>query len=251
MLSGIMATWVVGDIHGCSDELARLVDHLRLAPEDRLVSCGDLFHRGPDPVGVMRILRELRVPFVLGNHELAVLRRIGVAPHSVAREDRPPLRTRFPALDEEDLDGDGHTFCRVDPEHRATMLEFLQGHSGFFLRSGDIAGAGPTRDGRDWCVVHAGVAPGSTPESSSVRELTSLRRLEGRGNPWWYEEYDGNELVLFGHTPSSVPRLHSVRGRTLAIGLDTGCVYGGKLTAYSPELDEFRTVSARRAYVRA
>ncbi len=246
-----MATWVVGDIHGCSDELARLVDHLRLAPDDRLVSCGDLFHRGPDPVGVMRILRELRVPFVLGNHELAVLRRIGVAPHSVAREDRPPLRTRFPALDEEDLDGDGHTFCRVDPEHRATMLEFLQGHSGFFLRSGDIAGAGPTRDGRDWCVVHAGVAPGSTPESSSVRELTSLRRLEGRGNPWWYEEYDGNELVLFGHTPSSVPRLHSVRGRTLAIGLDTGCVYGGKLTAYSPELDEFRTVSARRAYVRA
>ena len=246
-----MTTWVVGDIHGCSEELERLVEHLHLASGDRFVSCGDLFHRGPDPVGVMRILRELRAPFVLGNHELAVLRRIGVAPHSVAREDRPPLRTRFPALDEEDLDGDGHTFCRVEPEHRAEVLAFLQGHSGFFLRRADIEGAERTRDEREWCVVHAGVAPGRSLEESSVRELTSLRRLESRGNPWWYEEYDGPELVLFGHTPSALPRIHTVRGRTLAIGLDTGCVYGGKLTAYSPELDEFRAVSARRAYVRA
>lgn len=247
----VMATWVVGDIHGCADELARLVEHLALSPTDRLVSCGDLFHRGPDPFGVLRILRDLRAPFVLGNHELAVLRRIGVAPTSVSREDRPPLRERFPTLDEEDLDGDGHTRCDVAPEHRAEMLAFLQTHSGFYLRGREIPGAGPTRDERSWCVVHAGLPPDCQPEEATIRELTSLRRLNARGNPWWYEEYAGEELVLFGHTPSAVPRVHSVRGRLAAIGLDTGCVYGGKLTAYSPELDEFRAVSARRAYARA
>ena len=246
-----MATWVVGDIHGCAEELARLLEHLQLGPADRLVSVGDLFHRGPDPAGVMDLMREHRVPFVLGNHELVVLRRIGVAPTSLAPDDRPPLRTHFPDLDEDDLDGDGHTPCRVDPPRRAEVLEFLQTHSGFFLRHSDIAGAQVTHDGRPWCILHAGRVPGVELERSSIRDLTSLRRLTGRGNPWWYESYVGPELVLFGHTPSQLPRVHSLRGRPVAIGLDTGCVYGGKLTAYSPELDELRSVKAARAYVQA
>lgn len=246
-----MATWVVGDIHGCAEELARLIERLQLAPQDRLVSVGDLFHRGPDPAGVMDLMREHRIPFVLGNHELAVLRRVGVAPVSLARDDRPPLRTHFPELDEEDLDGDGHTPCRVAPQRRAELLTFLQQHSGFYLRHTDIEGAGALPDGRPWCVVHAGRLPGVELENSAIRELTSLRRLPGRGQPWWYEDYDGPELVLFGHTPSSLPRVHSLRERPLAIGLDTGCVYGGRLTAYSPELDEYRAVKAARAYVQA
>jgi hypothetical protein len=246
-----MATWVVGDIHGCAEELARLVERLQLAPGDRLVSVGDLFHRGPDPVGVMQILRRLRAPFVLGNHELAVLRRVGLAPSSLDVADRPPVRLEFPALDEEDLAGDGGTRCGVAPERRLDMLVFLQQHSGFLLRHSALEGAGPTCDGRAWCAVHAGLQPRLPPERNSIRDLTALRRLSSRGHPWWYEDYEGPELILFGHTPSELPRIHARRGRTLAIGLDTGCVYGGKLTAYSPELDEFRAVSAARAYALA
>lgn len=246
-----MATWVVGDIHGCADELARLLERLKLAPSDRLVSVGDLFHRGPDSSGVIRILREVRAQFVLGNHELAVLRRIGLAPSSLAAEDRPPRRNEFPEIDAEDLAGDGGTPCDVEPEGRADLLRFLQEHAGFVLRHARIEGAGATRDGLEWCVVHAGRVPGVALERNSIRDLTSLRRLATRGQPWWYEEYQGPELVLFGHTPSAMPRVHSWRGQTLAIGLDTGCVYGGKLTAYSPEFDEFRSVNAARAYVRA
>jgi len=243
-----MATWIVGDIHGCAVELARLVERLTLGPGDTLVSVGDLFHRGPDPVGVMEILRGMRAPFVLGNHELAVLRRIGLAPTSLQRADRPPPRERFPEIDEDDLAGDGGMSCRVAPERRVEMLLFLQQHSGFLLRESDVPGSERTRDGRSWCALHAGVVPGIAPERNSIRDLTTLRRLSARGHPWWYEDYDGPDLILFGHTPSSMPRVHSRRGRALAIGLDTGCVYGGKLTAYSPEFDEFRSVASARAY---
>ncbi len=246
-----MATWVVGDIHGCADELARLVEHLGLARDDRLVSVGDLFHRGPDSVGVIGILRELRAQFVLGNHELAVLRRIGLAPTTWNANVRPPLRTKFPPLDAEDLAGDGHTPCDVPPEHRAALLEFLQTHSGFALRHTQIEHAELTRDARPWVVVHAGLVPGLALEKQSLRDLTTLRRTSARGQPWWYEDYDQPELVLFGHTPSPLPRVHTRRGRVLAIGLDTGCVYGGKLTAYCPEFGEFRSVSAARAYANA
>ncbi|HVS08844.1 MAG TPA: metallophosphoesterase, partial [Planctomycetota bacterium] len=48
-----MATWVVGDIHGCAEELARLLERLATGSGDRLVAVGDLFHRGPDPAGVV------------------------------------------------------------------------------------------------------------------------------------------------------------------------------------------------------
>ena len=48
------STWVVGDIHGCAEELAELVDAIALQPEDRFLSVGDLYHRGPDPLGVAR-----------------------------------------------------------------------------------------------------------------------------------------------------------------------------------------------------
>jgi hypothetical protein len=243
-----VATWIVGDIHGCAEELARLIERLTLAPGDRLVSVGDLFHRGPDPVGVMELLRQRGAQFVLGNHELAVLRRVGLAPASVLADGRPALRERFPELDEQDLAGDGDTPCRVAPERRAEMLVFLQQHSGFVLRERGVPGAESTRDGRSWCVIHAGVNPLLAPERNSIRELTTLRRLSGRGHPWWYEDYAGPDLILFGHTPSQTPRVHTRRGRALALGLDTGCVYGGKLSAYCPEFDELRSVSAQRAY---
>jgi hypothetical protein len=238
-----MATWIVGDVHGCSAELSRLLDCLRWTSDDVLVSVGDLFHRGPDPLGVLRQLERIGARFVLGNHELAVLRRAGLAPRSTAPDDRPALRTEFPALDADDLAGDGGTPCDVEPAARADVLRFLQRHSGYFVRERE-----DTATPSHWCVVHAGRVPGVALERNSIRDLTALRRLDAPGRPWWYERYGGPELVLFGHTPSQLPRIQRVAGRTLAIGLDTGCVYGGRLTAYCPERDEFRSVCAARAY---
>jgi len=242
-----MSSWILGDVHGCAEELADLIERLVLSGEDRLYSCGDLFHRGPDPAGVMDQLAELDVRWVLGNHERAVLQRVGLAPKRADALDRPPLREAFPQLDADDLAGDGRLSCAV-PEHRRTdFLRCLQTHSGYTLASTDLPCAGTTPDGRPWRIVHAGVSPRGF-EASSVDCLTGIRRLPGRGKPWWYEAYAGDELLLFGHTHSKLPRAHRGGGKLLALGLDTGCVYGGRLSAYCPELDELVSVPALARY---
>jgi diadenosine tetraphosphatase ApaH/serine/threonine PP2A family protein phosphatase len=67
-------------------------------------------------------------------------------------------------------------------------------------------------------------------------------RTSREGTPW-YEVYDGEKVVLFGHWPAPKPR----RGPK-AIGLDTGCVYGRRLTAYIIETGKLESVPARRVY---
>ena len=246
-----MATWIVGDIHGCSDELEKLLAKLQLGPADSLLSVGDLFHRGPDPIGVLDLIVEAGGRFILGNHELRVLDRFGLAPTQTDSSDRPARVEEFGPLDEEDLDGDGRRPCSVVPERRADVLRFLQGHSGFYLENSDLESAGTTPDKRSWCAVHAGLIPGRHPATVGIEDLVSVRRLASRGRPYWYEVYNGPVLVLFGHTHSKIPRSKRVGGKLMALGLDTGCVYGGKLTAYSPELDELVQVDAKRAYARS
>jgi serine/threonine protein phosphatase 1 len=247
----IMPTWIIGDIHGCSDELAELIDKLNLGPEDTLVSVGDLFHRGPNPIGVLDLFVQAGGVFILGNHELRVLERFRLAPHKTDCSDRPAFCTEFGELEPDDLAGDGRRPFEAVPERRADVLRFLQGHAGFYLENTALAKAGTTKDGRPWCVVHAGLVPGKHPGMCEVEEIVSVRRLPGRGRPYWYEVYSGPNLILFGHTPSKIPRARRVGGNLVALGLDTGCVYGGKLTAYSPELDEFVQVDAKAAYARS
>lgn len=246
-----MATWIVGDIHGCSDELAKLIDKLKLGPADQLLSVGDLFHRGPDPIGVLDLLVGARAKFILGNHELRVLERFGLAPRQTDASDRPARREEFGELEPEDLAGDGRRPCAVVPERRAEVLRFLQDHEGFFLESTSLEGAGPSADGRPWCAVHAGLIPGRHPASVGIEDLVSVRRLATRGKPYWYEVYNGPVLVLFGHTHSKIPRARRSGGKLVALGIDTGCVYGGKLTAYCPELDELEQVDAARVYAKS
>jgi diadenosine tetraphosphatase ApaH/serine/threonine PP2A family protein phosphatase len=96
-------------------------------------------------------------------------------------------------------------------------------------------------------VVHAGVRPGVPLKHQMASDLTGLRTMganpSGREGVPWYEVYRGKRIVLFGHWPAIEPRR-----APRAIGLDTGCVYGGRLTAYIIESDQFLSVSAYRTY---
>ena len=96
-------------------------------------------------------------------------------------------------------------------------------------------------------VVHAGLRPNVALYSQTSDDMTLLRTLgknreSHEGTPW-YDVYDGEKVVLFGHWPSPEPR----RGKR-AIGLDTGCVYGYNLTAYIIEEDRFITTPAKHVF---
>jgi serine/threonine protein phosphatase 1 len=89
-------------------------------------------------------------------------------------------------------------------------------------------------------LVHAGIPPGKRPEEATRGELTRIRDTDGKP---WFDAWHGPETVVFGHW--------SVRGKVdlpLAKGLDTGCVYGGRLTGiYWPERT-WLDVPARRQW---
>ncbi|MAB78214.1 MAG: hypothetical protein CMJ89_02570 [Planctomycetes bacterium] len=243
-----MASWVVGDIHGCARELEHLLERLGLGANDRLISVGDLFHRGPDACGVMELMEDIGALFILGNHEHALLERCGLAPGLVVAQGQPPTRTRFPLLLADDLAGDGRRALTAPPERLPELLHFIQGHAGYFLEHTDIPFASDTIDRRAWCVVHAGRTPGCEAAESKIDDLIYPARLSKRRGPFWFQGYQGPKLVLYGHLPLGEPRRSLHEGKLVALGLDTGCVYGGRLTAYSPELDRFESVAAEKRY---
>ncbi|WP_121743413.1 metallophosphoesterase family protein [Natronorubrum halophilum] len=90
-------------------------------------------------------------------------------------------------------------------------------------------------------VVHGGVDPNRPLSSHSSDSLLTMRAPDGDGydGPFWFDEYEGEPRVFFGHTVLSQPL-----DREWAIGLDTGCVYGGSLTAYDVRREQFVSVSA-------
>ena len=91
----------------------------------------------------------------------------------------------------------------------------------------------------DALVVHGGVDPEKELQDHTADELLTMRSPHGDGydGPFWYDEYEGPYRVFFGHTVHESPV-----EREYAVGLDTGCVYGGTLTAYDYRRGEYVTV---------
>jgi len=96
-------------------------------------------------------------------------------------------------------------------------------------------------------VVHGGIDPRKPRAEHSVDEFQTTRSLAPGGSydpPYWFEEYAGPERVFFGHTVLEAPIVGEY-----AVGLDTGCVYGGELTAYDWRADELIAVPAAETAV--
>jgi hypothetical protein len=208
-------TIVVGDIHGCYDELTSLLDKLAFGVDDRLISVGDLITKGPKSREVLDLfMKEPRFEAVMGNHDLALRRRWNGEKFKLKSAQKPT-----------------HKELKADKEHYLSYLNSLP-----FLIELD-----------KHLVVHAGLRPNVALHSQTTEDLTELRslgpdRAKRNGTPW-YEFYDGEKVVLFGHWPAPEPR-----SGPKAIGLDTGCVYGHRLTAYIIETGKLESVQARRAY---
>jgi hypothetical protein len=203
-----------------------------MSKRDRLILVGDVVVRGPDPHGVVSLLRSLDASAVRGNHEDRLLRW-----RRAKRTDKPlkigPVTQRTAqALKPKDWD------------YLESLPMWLD------LREHGVR------------VVHAGLVPSVPMHEQDPRALLYMRSFgpggrptEERGIQSWAQGYAGAEHVVFGHNAQDEPEIAEH-----ATGLDTGAVYGGRLTAMvlregqrpPPALlrrDVLVSVPARRMYV--
>ena len=205
-------TLVIGDVHGCLDELDALLAEAAYDPgADDLCFVGDLVAKGPASEGVVRRVRELGARCVRGNHEERLLRAVRKAGSlQQAREAARSGSSLSEAL--EDLsEGSLSWLARLPLAHPLGPL-------------------GP--GGADLLMVHGaydGRPLGETdPEILQTgRTRTATGGISARieGQPW-AATYVGPPFVVFGHDA-----LRGLQRHPDALGLDTGCVYGGRLSA--------------------
>ena len=210
----------IGDIHGCHLEFAELLERLELGEGDRLILLGDLVNRGPDSCRVIDLARERGARSLLGNHELRLLkyRRTG---------DRKYIKEK-----------DQDTYDRLRPEDWAYIESMPLTHEEPELNT---------------VFVHGGFLPGEPWQKQPAEVVTRIQSIDRDGRPRkradvpdapaWADLWGGPPFVVYGHTPRA-----EVYKLKWSIGIDTGCVLGGSLTAYVLPERRLVQVKARQRY---
>jgi len=213
-------TIIIGDVHGCHRELKALLDKVNAVPEeDTIIFIGDLINKGPSSRGVWELYREYRATCIMGNHELSLLELV----HGKHHKHKKYL-------------------SRLHKDFGSKFDEFVQDVHQFPLWLED----------HDLMMVHGGLIPGLHPDQMDPWHLVTIRTWDGEGhdlknesNPPWFDLYEGDDLVVFGHWAA----LGGIV-REKVIGLDTGCVYGGKLSCLLLPERKIVKVSAKKSYAK-
>jgi protein phosphatase len=229
---------IVGDVHGCCDELERLLgvlgyergpDGAHAHPEGRrAIFVGDLVDRGPRIVDSVRLVKAMvdagAALCVPGNHDMKLVRKLRGRDVQITHGLDRTL-AELEALTEEEQD---------------EIRDFLDGLvSHYVFDDGNLV------------VAHAGMKEEMQGRGSGrVRDFALYGETTGEtdefGLPvrWnWAAEYRGNAIVVYGHTPVPEPEWLN---RT--INIDTGCVFGGRLTALRYPEKELVSVPAGATY---
>ncbi|HUR29064.1 MAG TPA: polynucleotide kinase-phosphatase [Planctomycetota bacterium] len=225
---------VIGDVHGCRAELEALLARLGYGealrhPEGRkVVFLGDLVDRGPDIPGVLKLVMRMveagSALCVPGNHELKLLRKLRGKDVTVNHG----LAESLAQLE------------RESAEFRSQVALFID----------DLVSHYVLDDGR-LVVAHAGMKASMQGRGSgAVRSFALYGETTGETDEFglpvrhdWAAEYRGSAMVVYGHTP--VPQPEWLNG---TINVDTGCVYGGRLTALRYPEKELVSVPAERMW---
>jgi predicted phosphodiesterase len=210
----------IGDIHGCHQEFAELLDRLALTPDDRLILVGDLINRGPDSARVIDLALHHQAISVLGNHESRLLAYRATKNRALLKDD------------------DEKTFHALQPHHWAYLEKMPLTHE-----IPDL----------NLVVVHGGFLPGEPWQKQPVSVVTRIQMIDSEGRPRkradapdatpWAERWAGPPFVIYGHTPR--PDIFRLKW---SVGIDTACVFGGHLTACVLPERRFIQVKARRRY---
>jgi len=205
-----MGCFVIGDIHGCVNELVYLLDSLPLTRGDRIVFLGDYIDRGPDSQGVISKLLDLQgaiehdVVFLKGNHEDMLLGYLGLGGRHGDMFLYNGGRATLTSYGISDISAPPAEIATRFPE---SHLRFLTNLKPFYIIE-------------PFCCVHAGIRP-----------LKPLSEQDEADMLWIRSEFILNPhqlpfTVLFGHTPQN----EVLFDLPYKVGLDTGLVYGNKLS---------------------
>lgn len=206
-----MRRLVIGDIHGCDDELRALLDKAALDPSDEIIAIGDVVDRGPSSPAVLAFFQtHTYARSIQGNHERKHIRsfRGEIPPALSQRITREQLGADYPAA---------VAFMATFPLY-LELPEALLVH-GFW---------------------EPGVPLTAQRETVIAGTLSGEKYLTERYGRPWYELYDGAKPLIVGHHDylhNGQPLVYRER----VFGIDTGCCYGGALTALV--LPDFRVVS--------
>jgi protein phosphatase len=232
---------IIGDVHGCLDELTELMGRLGYtvtstadgyevtAPVGRtLIFVGDLVDRGPGSVQVLRLVSSLvrsgQAFCVPGNHDIKLVR---------ALRGKDVKRTHGLEETMEQLGDESEAF-------RADVAKFLDGLVSHYVFD----------DGK-LVVAHAGLKESMHGRgSAAVREFALFGETTGETDEFglpirynWAADYRGKALVVYGHTPVPEPLFLNN-----TVNIDTGCTFGGQLTALRYPEREIVSVKAHRTY---
>lgn len=213
----------VGDVHGCIEELDELLKTIHYNKSQmRLVFLGDLVHRGPDSLGCVRRVQEINADCIKGNHEDKLLRwrkheqkRLEAGKINPMKSISAPEKIANESLSEDDLKWMSHLPVKLDL-------------------------------GLNWWAVHAGAEPRYTLEKQNASQIMRVRYVDEKGvgkalNPdksqpagaeYWDMQWKGPESLIYGHCVHDLKHPRFVHnGEVHCVGIDTGCCFGGHLTA--------------------
>ncbi|WP_099604058.1 symmetrical bis(5'-nucleosyl)-tetraphosphatase [Stenotrophomonas maltophilia] len=266
-----MSVWAIGDLQGCYDVTQRLLEKIRFDPaQDTLWFCGDLVNRGGQSLETLRLVHSLREHsvVVLGNHDLSLL-AVGARTEEEQRKVNPDLLRIVQAEDRDEL----LDWLRLQKlVHVDRELGWMMVHAGLAPKwttqmaekhaaevEVQLHGAGYRKLFRNMYGDKPSWAPnlsGYDRSRAIINVLTRMRYctprgrigIEDKGTPGTQEQ----GLYPWFEVPGRVERdLKIVCGHWSALGLaitqgvhaiDTGAVWGGKLTAIQLDTDELRVV---------
>ena len=206
-------TFVIGDIHGCSELLAGLLEKIKpLEKGDTVVFIGDYIDRGPDSRGVIDSVLKLksehkRTITLMGNHELMLLDAIKGYGRNEFLNIGGELTLKSYGIP---LESNTDLAAMLPRDHIAFFQNLL-----------------PYWEDADHIYVHAGLQPGVHMTQQSPDWLFWSR------DEFVNSSHDYGKKVIYGHTPYDKPKIDANK-----IGIDTGAVYGNRLTCLMlPELE--------------